>query len=1151
MDGLFALGGLVLFLGWVAAPWVAMARARRAREATETNEQRVHELQRRLTELHKKTQEPKAGQSEQVKDEFDRLRAQVMALQEEKRAWLLERDGLLAALLQAGGKAPEQAAPAEVVEAKVAPDPFAQAEWKKFAQEPLERRAEKALHGEPQHGQQTHQKSAFEHQRKLEKKQQKHAHGEHKHRDAPGDVAAMQARLEDQRKEAEGQPPLELQEVPAQAQVIEAVPVEALKPATPKVPPRPPPPPKGPSAGERARERWRSQVRPILLENVGWFIGGFLVIAGSIYFIQEAWGGFQALGRHILLVAVALAYAGAFVGVGVWFKSKYNLNTASHAMATVGLCLLPVAMISAADIHSAGWLPWAIGAPIAWGLAYPIAYLGAGLLDRTLARQLGFAIWSLLALIVSARAAGALSPALALGLPYLGWVIAHRASSEPLHGAKPPQTSALGFHLAALAYTLAFLIGLSRVVAGDVAGIPWAAATGPLAVLVAFTALRVDVELRARWDKAPELDTALILAFCSAVGGVTATAGSPPIFALAAALASALMAVALVWFRLRLFVLLAIGAATLSLWALLFLSQPMATLLPQLGGALAALTGLAFFRSAATFAFLLLPIVHGARALARRFELRDEPRLAGAARLSAWLVLFAVIAVGSFTSDVRGAAPTLLVCALVLFAWHRQKPGRLTAWSATLALTAGLLLLLLALGRSPADALVKTALVLAAMSLANLPRPGLRIGSAALLQAALAVSAVSLFLDVGNGPAEVLPHLWLTAGLWMLAGLAHGATGMGFIGLAALGGAVAWTLTGLTAWPAFTPALARDPTLPRLLIVPAIYVGIGMGGQWLARHWRGLASLPFGKTPLEDRVRSLHALSIPALLLATPVLLALTVGALASAIVTANGPAAWMLATLGLLFLVHAYTSRQALTSVLGTIALVAAASIGLSDMLAPTFRAWLINPTRDTQPDLPINVSDGGLSAVAALVLWRAFSWKRAPRYRRLQTAGVRTAMVLFYLAHAAAFVTALGSLAPLFGQPAARPNELRLAEYALLMLLGAGAAQLALRQTLGELSRWFALVSLLFAGALLPEAIGLPPTLVAPVYGGLAIALTLAARLGAFEKARDLFPPARIGAALAAALALTTSFLPPQTPFVAPGFWHHVASDALLCAW
>ena len=158
--------------------------------------------------------------------------------------------------------------------------------------------------------------------------------------------------------------------IEAQGPIIEAHPIEAqthapsAEPAplsaAPRKPARQPLPARGSDAEVRAAvarySAWNESVRPFLVENVGWFIGGFLVIAGSLFWIRLAWNAFEAVGRHLLSVTVLLAYAAGFVGVGFWLKKKQALPTASRAMAYVGLSLLPVALLSAAALFPSSHL---------------------------------------------------------------------------------------------------------------------------------------------------------------------------------------------------------------------------------------------------------------------------------------------------------------------------------------------------------------------------------------------------------------------------------------------------------------------------------------------------------------------------------------------------------------------------------------------------------------------------------------------------------------------------------------------------------------------------------------------------------------------------------------------------------------------------
>src|SRR5262249_53103965 len=156
-----------------------------------------------------------------------------------------------------------------------------------------------------------------------------------------------------------------------------------------------------------------------------------------------------------------------------------------------------------------------------------------------------------------------------------------------------------------------------------------------LAVLLSLTALNVDVELRARWKGAPEIGAAVVAAFATTLGGVAATAREPALFALSAALAAALFAVALRWYRRPLLLLFSFAAGAASLAALLFFVPPFSTLRDALGAATEA-AGLIPARREA-WAFLLLPLAEAAARLSDRYRARQETRLQAAAGQAQWL----------------------------------------------------------------------------------------------------------------------------------------------------------------------------------------------------------------------------------------------------------------------------------------------------------------------------------------------------------------------------------------------------------------------------------------------------------------------------------------------------------------------------------
>ncbi len=811
---------------------------------------------------------------------------------------------------------------------------------------------------------------------------------------APGDAAAELAAVQAQAVEA----------IPV-ATIIEALPVEPLLAAStpvkieapviiealPFVPAPMPPkaratrpgaaaplPPRGSEAEAKAAvaaySAWSETLRPLLLENLPWFVGGFLVIAGSLYFIREAWGAFAAVGRHVLAVSVLLAYAAGFVGVGLWLKKQKPLASASRAMSYVGLSLLPVAFLELADLFagSGAHLAYAVLLPLSVAASYPVLYLAAGLLDRPLARPLATALCALLALIGLVPLLRALSPQAAFALPYVAWAVVHAASAAPLRAATAPSTATIAFHLSALAYALAFVVGLTQVLAGSDPGAPpLPAAYGPLAALLSLTAVRVDVELRARWKGTPEVDAAVVAAFAVTLGGVAASWGQPALFALSSALGAALFAVALRWYRRPLLLIFGIGCGAASTAALLFLVPPLASLRQMLGDATAA-AGLLSSEPGA-WAFLVLPLAEGTSRLAARYRARGELRLSRAAEQARWLLLAAIAAFSFFNGYPPAPGVTLLATAALLCAWHWRTPRERTAWTGAVALGAGALL-----DSAGVTDAFSTSLLIAAAALLVSASPGLsgkgaRPGSSALLVLALAASAWALAVSGGAATPHFLAALALLATTAALAAYAFGSALPGLVAAAAASALVANALFGRGFASALPAPSALWLALPALQCAAVIVLRKAASRLPRRERWK------VARAALPARARGLHALSEPLLALTW-----LTTLALAAVALTAQGlVAAALLAGASALFVAAGKLSRAPAGAWLAAAAFTAAGAFAAPVLLVD-------------QSALPLGAAAAALVAFAATSLLdrKGFATLRSRKASSLRSLG--TALLL-----------------------------------------------------------------------------------------------------------------------------------------------------------
>jgi hypothetical protein len=669
---------------------------------------------------------------------------------------------------------------------------------------------------------------------------------------------------------------------------------------------------------------------------------------------------------------------------------------------------------------------------------------------------------------------------------------------------------------------------------------------GPLAVLVAFSALRVDLEWRARLGGRLALDPWLVLVFCLGSAGVLAGAGVGPLLALSAALFAALCAVTLVWFRKPLLLQASLAMAALSWKALLYFNGwgtgPLGAPLRALArGAGALLSEPAFDRPQAA-AFALLPIALATGVLGDRFERRAEPRLSKAARGFSWLALLATCAYSlTVVSAPVTAAPTILGGALLAFWWHRQRPSPLSAWVFAGTLSGGVLLAAGWREQAPA-ALAATSLAGLALGLLLPLFPSARKGgafarahrlaAAALLQSSLLFSLGALlaaFSTVAGDFQAFSPFLALVAVAWAVAALRHGSAAMGFVSWLAL------TTLGWSLLVRGNDLLGPLTTLDlRALLLAALLVAGALLGRRFARGRRAAVGVPLWNEPISPRARSLHALSEGAAALAWPALLAVGVAALADP--TSAGPIALLCVAVLSALLARALVSEAGVA--IAGVALAAAGGL---------FCALLLrNMLLGTAPGaLALGAAAASL---AGALLWQAIARfdARKRRVRLLDEFGGSVSTGMLFLAGCAALVACAGPLGPLFG---ALPNP------SLLYLPGKASALLSATAVLGAALAWFALQRK-SAGALAVPITGAAAALavvacttfsvlhVAPALAAFAVALATARLLSRGRKeGHDAL--LSVSGRAAALLALGASFLPPGSPFPV---WPHAASDVLL---
>lgn len=99
-----------------------------------------------------------------------------------------------------------------------------------------------------------------------------------------------------------------------------------------------------------AASQWSAVIKPFLLDNVGWFVGAFLVVAGFVVLIVTFWGSIE---RNPILMN-SLVYASLLVATGAFFSAAYfmrlrypQLESSSNVLLVIVVLLIPLVFAAA------------------------------------------------------------------------------------------------------------------------------------------------------------------------------------------------------------------------------------------------------------------------------------------------------------------------------------------------------------------------------------------------------------------------------------------------------------------------------------------------------------------------------------------------------------------------------------------------------------------------------------------------------------------------------------------------------------------------------------------------------------------------------------------------------------------------------------
>ena len=96
--------------------------------------------------------------------------------------------------------------------------------------------------------------------------------------------------------------------------------------------------------------QWSSMIKPFLLDNVGWFVGAFLVVAGFAVLIVTFWNSIEqnrVLMHSVVFLCLTLA-TGMFFTVAYFMRQRYpELESSSNVLLVIVALLVPLVFAAA------------------------------------------------------------------------------------------------------------------------------------------------------------------------------------------------------------------------------------------------------------------------------------------------------------------------------------------------------------------------------------------------------------------------------------------------------------------------------------------------------------------------------------------------------------------------------------------------------------------------------------------------------------------------------------------------------------------------------------------------------------------------------------------------------------------------------------
>lgn len=129
--------------------------------------------------------------------------------------------------------------------------------------------------------------------------------------------------------------------------------------------------PPAPVESESVGLDWE-RIRPLVTENLLWFVGSFMTLVGSFYFASTRWSGLSPLVQGGAILALMLASSVGFAALGRFLAARTGLELAGRILSTISLGLLPACSLPLVALAGHSWAVAGVATLLTLGVTIPL-----------------------------------------------------------------------------------------------------------------------------------------------------------------------------------------------------------------------------------------------------------------------------------------------------------------------------------------------------------------------------------------------------------------------------------------------------------------------------------------------------------------------------------------------------------------------------------------------------------------------------------------------------------------------------------------------------------------------------------------------------------------------------------------------------------